>query len=107
MYENQNVGRIFDTLVGFGDNIKIANLAAEIVPVQDVTAKLSLYNLSRVQKVAGGSKLGNEVDLDVTYAYTEDVKFGVSAGVFYPSDVYNTVDQKNLSQVLSSVSVMF
>jgi hypothetical protein len=43
----------------------------------------------------------------VTYAYTEDVKFGVSAGIFYPGKAYNTNTQDKASQVLSSVSVLF
>jgi hypothetical protein len=107
LYENQNGGRIFDVLGISGSNVKIANVAIEVAPMQDVTTKLSMYNLSYVEKSAAGSKLGNEFDLDITYAYTEDVKFGVSAGVFYPSDVYDTTSQKNLNQVLSSVSVMF
>ena len=107
LYENQNTGRIFDVL-GFGNNVRIANAAFEIAPVQDVTAKLSWYNLNLIKKATKHEQVGNEADLDVTYAYTEDVKFGLSAGVFYPGKYYSgATNQNNASQVLTSVNVAF
>jgi len=111
MYEDQNGGRIFDAINGTNTNVKIASLAAELSPVQDVTAKLSWYNLNKARGVAGTSskKMGNEFDLDVTYAYTEDVKFGMSAGIFYAGKHYDTSTHKqdNATQVLTSVAVLF
>ncbi len=110
MYEGQNGGRIFDTMSGTNTNVKMANLAIEMTPVQDITTKLSWYNLSKAKKAVGTparSKIGDEIDLDVTYAYTEDVKFGVSAGLFVPGQANGELNQDNASQVLSSVQVMF
>lgn len=109
LYENQNGGRIFDALAMASSNAKIATLAAEITPLQDITTKLSWYNLSLVNKGAtGGLKLGNEADLDVTYAYTEDVKFAVSGGIFFPGKYFDGLSTKdNATQVLTSVNVLF
>jgi hypothetical protein len=106
LYENQNSGRIFDVVATSTSNIKIATIAAEVTPIQDVTTKLSVYNLNLVKKGTANARVGNEVDLDVTYAYTEDVKFGLSAGVFYPGKNF-AEHQKELTQVLTSVNVMF
>lgn len=128
MYENQNGGRIFDAIIG-QSNLKIASLAFEVVPVQDITTKLTWYNLTHAVKYDEGTTyslgvidgsgattaninksskaIGNELDLDVSYAYTEDVKFGVSAGVFMPGKFFTRDNKDNASQILSSVSVLF
>ncbi|MEI8011153.1 MAG: alginate export family protein [Candidatus Omnitrophota bacterium] len=124
LYENQNVGRIFDSLFT-ASNLSLVEASAEVTPIQDLTAKLSWYNVAKAQKAAitsinqptsaagqavGGSTskaLGNEVDLDLSYAYTEDVKFGVSAGYFAPNKAFNSLNKDSASQLLSSVSVAF
>ena len=51
--------------------------------------------------------LGNEVDLDLTYAYTEDVKFGVSAGYFAPGRAFDSTNKDSATQLLTSVNVAF
>lgn len=111
LYENQNTGRIFDALGVSGSNIKIASVAAEVSPLQDVTTKLSWYNLNLAEgdtTTGVSKKVGNEFDLDVTYDYTEDVKFGMSAGVFYAGKYWDaSTKQANASQVLTSVQVLF
>ncbi len=123
VYENQNVGRIYDSLFG-SSNLSVAEAAFEVTPVQDLTTKLTWYNVNKAQKAAvtsinqptGGTQavaangekgLGNEVDLDLTYAYTEDVKFGVSAGYFAPGNAFAAVNKDSATQLLSSVSVAF
>jgi hypothetical protein len=124
LYENQNAARIFDALFT-RSNLKIASFAVEMSPLKDVTSKLSWYNLSAARGMAGSytlgqpdgasntatmtnkKALGNEFDLDLNYAYTEDVKFGVSAGVFLPGKAFDAKNKDMASQVLSSVSVLF
>lgn len=114
MYENQNVGRIYDIKGLASTDSQLATLSFEATPVQDVTAKLSLNGLWYAEKaayVAGSTSsskyLGTEVDLDLTYDYTEDVKFGVSAGHFMTGKAYVVPSNKSASQLLSSVSVLF
>ncbi|MBF0387479.1 MAG: alginate export family protein [Candidatus Omnitrophica bacterium] len=125
MYENQDAGRIFDTLTA-NTNSQLTTVSMEISPLKDLTAQLSLNSLWLAQKNAylrdvttpsstragvNSSKYrGSEVDLDLTYAYTEDVKFGVSAGYFVTGKTFvadEGQDNKNKSQILSSVSVLF
>jgi len=130
LYNNQNVGRIWSTLLD-KSNLSYSEVAFEVVPMQDVTAKLTWFNL-RQNKAgdlngddilnqpygttvdvtgnteAGKKEIGNEFDLDLTYAYTEDVKFGLSAGYFKPGSKFADSDQKDsATQLLSSVAVAF
>ncbi len=132
LYSNQNVGRIYKTLFA-NSNLSVFNAAVELTPIQDVTTKLSWYGLYEAVKTAGGhyeiaqpdmdnhylhnkrsTRLGNEIDLDLTYAYTEDVKFGLSAGVFLTGTKLSNVDGNDATnqsqmakQLLTSVNVAF
>ena len=67
-----------------------------------------------------GDEVGTELDLNVTYAYTEDVTFGVGLAFFWPGDIYDnyTVQQTpggvghgpvndNATSITSSVNVVF
>jgi len=101
MYYDQNAGRIFYNVYSFSD-LKLASVALEATPMEDVTAKLSLYSLQEAKGTS--NERGNEVDLDVSYAYTEDVTLGVSAGMFN-SKVLGQDD--TATQLLSSVKVVF
>lgn len=130
LFRNQYVGRIFNALGANSSNLFIGELAFEMVPVKDVTAKLTWYNLALVNKfdatppgntntvtlpngcattylVTGNKAIGNELDLDLTYAYTEDVKFGVTAGYFAPGKAFSSDNKDSATQLLSSVSVAF
>ncbi|MBF0485789.1 MAG: alginate export family protein [Candidatus Omnitrophica bacterium] len=116
MFEHQNTGRIFDTsAVGnlASSNSQLVTVSGEITPIQDLTAKASWNGLWKAEKpvdttTANLSRyIGSEIDLDLTYAYTEDVKFGMSAGQFLTGKNYIYPNNKNATQVLSSVSVAF
>ncbi len=117
MFGDQNAGRIFYS-EGLGvSNAQVAQASFELTPVQDVVTKFSVNGLWLAEKLAfqgvapnvrNSSKyMGTEVDLDVTYAYTEDVKLGMSAGYFVRGKNYVTPDNKDASQLLTSVSVLF
>ncbi|MFH0753939.1 MAG: alginate export family protein [Candidatus Omnitrophota bacterium] len=125
MFADQDVGTIWSTLFS-KSNLVIAKLSGEITPVQDLTAKLTWSNLSMAQRsssiilnrpdgtvaeaaiaTSGKKQLGNELDLDLSYAYTEDVKFGVCAGYYAPGKGLSPAAQDSASQLLSSVSVSF
>lgn len=134
LYANQNVGRIFNALFT-ASNLRIAEVAIAVDPVKDVNVKLSWSNLAmdKIDKGTDGTQdinktefinqpfssavaiahstnkkdLGNEFDLDLSYAYTEDVRFAVSAGVFKPGKAFAIDGKDSASQVISSVSVQF
>jgi hypothetical protein len=116
MFENQDKGRIFNALALANSNAQVAKLGLEATPMQDVTAALSWYGIwaaAKAQYIDGSVNSsmykGSEVALDVAYAYTEDVKIGVSADYFLTGKKYlaPSGSNKNASQILSSVSVAF
>jgi len=51
--------------------------------------------------------LGHEVDLDVVYDYTEDVKIGASLGWFFPGNVFTSANDDAASQALVNAKVTF
>jgi hypothetical protein len=116
MYENQDSNRLFDAL-GIGDSdLQLAKLSAQITPLKDLTTELSWYGLWKAEK--GNYRAGNEnsskyygseVDADITYAYTEDVKIGLSAEELFTGKVCLPYpgNNKNASAILTSVSVSF
>ena len=116
MYENQDSGRLFDQ-AGIGDSdLQLVKLAAQVTPLKDLTTALSWYGVWKAEKgvyVANGTSNsskyeGSEVDADITYAYTEDVKFGLSAGMFLTGkSISPVVGNKNAQQILTSVDVAF
>ncbi len=143
MFEDQSGGTIYNTLFDYTNAI-IAGASLQVNPMEDLTAKLTLTGLwlSREINLSGGTPgtggtfimrqpdgttvnpivttnrhIGNEIDLDLDYAYTEDVSFGFSYGVFMPGglfDVNNTStsggnfgNNQNASQWLVNADVAF
>ena len=53
------------------------------------------------------SGLGNETDVTLNYAYTEDVSFGLTLGWFVPGDAFSKVNRDTASQALANVAVKF
>jgi len=53
-----------------------------------------------------GYGLGNEVDLGVTYDYTEDVQFTLSGGAFMPGASFNE-NKETAKQLIGSMKVTF
>ena len=76
----------------------------------------SLYSFSKGSKVQhlihqlkyrGKKEIGNEVDVDATYNYTEDVQLGLSLGWFLPGDIFNSANDTIAKQALAHVNVNF
>ncbi len=131
MYEGQAKGKIYNALMNL-TNAHIYEYSLVAVPVEDVTAKLTVTNLyldkkfdqavptttwrlNRVNTAAGSlvnvntgkTHLGWEIDTDLVYDYTEDVAFKLSTGWFIPGDVFTGANDDIASQVLTSVDVAF
>jgi len=116
MYENQNVGKIYNTLYS-QSNSHVNCLALQVNPMEDVTTKLSWTNLRLDQKVdpaasgaltTGNKSLGNEIDLNVKYAYTEDVSIGANLGWFLPGKAYEKPERDQVAtQAIVNVNVNF
>lgn len=128
MYERMSSGKIYNSLMRL-TNVHVNEFSFSMKPIKDLTAKVtwSMLNLDKkfqdattwtlIQPDNGGTviaaidqnkkAIGNEIDADFTYAYTEDVSFGVSAGWFLPGSLFQDTNDNVASQVLTSVAVAF
>lgn len=122
-FENQNNGKIYNVLFE-QSNSHVQSLGLQVNPMEDVTTKLSWTNL-RLDKsfsasTIGGSgylknanvttnkALGNEIDFDVKYAYTEDVTIGANLGWFMPGKSFEKPERNQVaSQAIVNVNVNF
>lgn len=139
MFESQASGKVYNALFNL-TNAHIAEVSAAVTPIEDVTTKLSWTQLfvdesldrqlsstptglgsgawliqpdgSTVSGTAVTSNrhLGQEIDADITYNYTEDVLIGLNLGVFLPGDAFaetSSVSRKSASQAIAHVGVTF
>lgn len=130
MFENQAGGTLFNKIMGYS-NAGLYNAKVSAKPMQDVTLSVDYYyirllrafndsgvgitavNLTGVagdptyRMVTKKNTLGNEVDAMVTYDYTEDVQFGLGAGLFIPGNAFDDVNKESATQVIGSMKVTF
>jgi len=102
MYENQTLGHIINGVFGFS-NAHFAGASLKFSPLQDLLVRVDgvgIWTMKRYQDgtryslsgVSGSSNffmnknphLGSELDVSLTYDYTEDVQFSLLGGVFFP-----------------------
>lgn len=123
-YETQGGNTLYNSIFNL-TNLNIHSVSLETSPVEDVTAKLSYHGLWIHEKNGdlsfgspygttisptqnrGKSQVGQEVDLDLTYAYTEDVTIGASLGYFFPGGRLTNVNDETAKQAIVSVGVAF
>ena len=83
-----------------------------IEPIESLTLKAN-YNLFWNQKKYDVSVdkskgfIGQEIDLQANWDYTEDVSFGLLAGWFFPGEVYYDNMDDVATDVVGSVTVSF
>jgi len=130
MFEDQSGGTLFNKIMGFS-NCQLFNLNGSIKPWDDIKIALDYYYLRLINPYtsvatttapvtlsgvfgdptyrmkSGKRSLGNEVDLNLTYDYTEDVQFGLSSGAFMPAGAFDKANKKTASQVIGSMKVTF
>lgn len=129
MYENQAGGTIYNTLFDLS-NAHIHTVSAQVNPIEDVTTKVSWSNLGLDKKIhsdtvlntlvqpdgtassayafnAGEKEIGNEVDVVLTYDYTEDVQFGANFGWFMPGDLFTGANDQVATQTILHGNVNF
>jgi hypothetical protein len=131
MFENQAGGTIYNTLFDL-TNAHIYNAALQITPMEDVIAKVSWWGMWLDQEIDNGSNfdrtsdfimrqpdgttvtptvavdktlIGQEVDFDFLYNYTEDVQFGLSMGWFWPGPVFGVENDAIAKQFITKVGV--
>jgi len=127
MFEDQAGGTLYNKILGYS-NAELFALSGTMKPMGDVTAALAYSYIKLVYSypadatavhlsgVAGdphfamrdGKKsLGHEVDLKLTYDYTEDVQFALNTGAFIPGEAFDSKNKKTASQVIGSMKVTF
>jgi hypothetical protein len=120
-------GTIYNALFPLSD-MYIYSIGASANPLEDITTSFTWSNLYSAERFsatnplvliqpntetvtpvtkAKGRGLGNESDVNVTYAYTEDVSFGVSLGWFVAGNAFSSVNDKTASQAIADVRVAF
>jgi len=134
MFEGQGGGTIYNSLFNLTD-MNIVALGASFSPLQDVTAAFKWSDLWTAERLTPTNSLtilqpdyvgplgyltppvglddkkrglGNESDVNINYAYTEDVSFGLSLGWFVPGNAFKPADMtKTASQAIADVRVAF
>lgn len=131
MFYDQTVGgNISNALLAFTD-LSMFTLKGSFKPMEDVTisglysyidmahekAGAWVYNSSnrydgtnRYINSApireGKTHLGDELDATIIYDYTEDVQFGLTAGMFLPGKAWD-VEKQKATQIIGSMKVTF
>jgi len=131
MFEGQGGGTIYNAIFGLS-NMSIYTLGASACPLEDVSASFTWSSLWAAQKYNGNnllylyqpndpnatignlttqtrnkSELGNEYDINLGYAYTEDVSFGLNLGWFVAGNVFTDANRGTASQAIANVKVAF
>ncbi len=134
MFEDQNSGTLFNKIFAL-TNMQIYNINASIKPMDDIKLMASYYYLRANQPyrstdstlgthttyvtlsgipgdpayaMKGGKLgLGNEIDLGLTYDYTEDVQFALYGGAFMPGNAFDKSNGKTAKQLIGSMKVTF
>ncbi len=130
MFYDQKLGNIAYALLAFSD-LSVYNLRASCKPVEDVTLSMlyGYFDMASVKRgtwtynsqhfydgtnryISGANlregkrHLGDEIDVTATYDYTEDVQFGLTAGIFVPGKVWD-VEKQTATQLIGSMKVVF
>jgi hypothetical protein len=92
-------------------NRQIWGLGVKATPVSKLTAGVSYWtysfatrpggtNLGTPTNTAGQKRIGSEVDLDLTWAHSENVTLGAGAGQFFPGGfIKETIQSRNAAVV--------
>jgi len=126
MYYNEALNPIAYAILPF-TNLQVINLRASIKPMEDVTvsAKYGNYRFAKtidnftsakfdsngnryVIACSGKKDAGNEIDLGVTYDYTEDVQIALNTGWFLAGGAINdNGGTRDATQLIGSMRVTF
>lgn len=127
MYEDLSAGDIMNAILPL-TNSQVIGAMLVAKPKEDLTAKLTYTNARLLTAVSDAAipiwysdgsapgfynmtdkkDLGNEVDLNLTYDYTEDVQLGISVGYYMPGKAFDKdVNREDASQVIGSMKLTF
>ena len=115
MYEDQVIGEICDNATAFGVNTNIHELCLRLGanPTEALGVSLDYYHFWLDEKpVASATRKadddwGDELDILLTYDYTEDVQFSLLGAAFWPGKTFVSGNDKTATEVVGTVSVSF
>ncbi|MFA5075525.1 MAG: alginate export family protein [Candidatus Babeliales bacterium] len=104
-------------------NVQCVGVTVAAKPMTDVGASLRYASFRAVKEVPNGAftsnwkatpyttqdnrNLGQELDLHLTYDYSEDVQFGLMGGIFMPGSAFGPDNREDATQVIGSMKVTF
>ncbi|MFA5320214.1 MAG: alginate export family protein [Candidatus Omnitrophota bacterium] len=121
MYYDQALNNIAYAILPFS-NMKVVNVKGGLKPMEDLSlsAVYGYYMLDKKVSTLSGSyadsgsysmnakkALGNALDITATYDYTEDVQFGLTAGMFAPGKAFASSNDRTATQLIGSMKVSF
>jgi len=92
-----------------GSGVGAINVGFGIQPTEKIGLSLDLFNLRYLESPTSKT-IGNEIDLGISYAYSEDVSLGLEVGYFLTGDnIENTLggNDENAWQAIATVKVAF
>lgn len=127
MYYDQALNNIAYAILPFS-NLKVINVKGGLKPMEDLSlsAVYGYYMLDKKVTTLSSSygpsgssssgyyydmndktSLGNALDITATYDYTEDVQFGLTAGMFACGKAFASSNDRTATQVIGSMKVSF
>ena len=91
-------------------NVQMIMVSGEIYPTESLTIGAKYGNIQLAQKVSEAMTekgIGDEIDITLTYDYTEDVTFGLLAAWFFPGNFFPADQDDNAVDVVGSLNVSF
>lgn len=99
-------------VLGGGSGVRTLKLGLALQPTEKVGLTLDWFNLTAKETPTGvDDSVGNEIDLGITYQYSEDLSFGLDLGYFmtgdYIEDTVGAGNDKNAWQAIATMKVAF
>jgi hypothetical protein len=96
---------------GFVDGLASLKLGVSLNPTEKLGVSLDWFNLTALETFGPRKGIGNEIDLGLTYAYTEDVALGLDIGYFMAGDnvkdIMGSGNEEDAWQLLGSIKIAF
>ena len=114
MYENQTAGHIINNYFTQGNSNNL-DVMLKLSLLEDVTLRgdYVFVTMDKALAAAAGDyqaskrMLGHEIDMTLTYDYTEDVQLGLLAGWFKPGEAFVKDARHTASELIASCKVSF
>ncbi len=121
MYESQGGGSLDNALVA-PSNAHLFHIITQIKPIKELTANIRfthfiwdkaplagtpLFGVYGMYILTAEKTLGNFAELDLQYAYTEKITFGLNGGIYLAGNTFNEINDTNAHRIIASMKVDF